>query len=123
MSILRALILAIVWLASPDLLLAGEDLTIEHQGVPRHYLMHHPAENGSARPLLVYLHGLRPADWQNHPWAEIDTVADREGFVAVYPAALQGRWNFSGQRDEKMKVGDEDCRRSRVHRQADRRSR
>src|SRR5262249_10336895 len=79
------------------------------EGVARHYLMHRPAENGPARPLLIYLHGLRPADWQNHPWAEIDAAADREGFVAVYPAALRGRWNFSGQRDERMKAGDADA--------------
>lgn len=109
MNKLRALVLAAAALAWPGGLAAAEDLTIEHQGIARHYLIHQPAENGAARPLLVYLHGLRPADWQNRPWAEIDAAADREGFVAIYPAALQGRWNFSGQRDEKTKAGDLDA--------------
>src|SRR5437763_9123071 len=107
MSILRALIIVIVTAISPGAVLAAEELTIEHQGVPRHYLMHRRSENGPARPLLIYLHGLRPANWQNHSWAEIDAAADREGFVAAYPVALQGRWNYTGQLSEKVRAGEE----------------
>ena len=105
MSIFRALIFAFILVAWPGALLAAEELTVEYQGVARHYLMHRPAENGPARPLMIYLHGLRPADWQNHHWAELDRAADREGFVAIYPAALLGRWNYSGQLSEKVKAG------------------
>ena len=105
MTILRALVPLIALLALSPTAVAEETLSIEYQGVPRQYLMHAPADPAGPRPLLLYLHGLRPADWQNHSLAEIDAAADREGFVAVYPAALQRRWNFSGQRDEKSKAG------------------
>ena len=103
----EALIFAFLSVVWPGVLLAAEALSIEHQGVQRRFLMHRPAGESPARPLVIYLHGVRPADWQNHPWAELDAAADREGFVAVYPAALQGRWNYSGQLSEKVKAGAE----------------
>src|SRR5262245_3955752 len=106
MSILRAALAAILLLASPAALGAEESLSIEHQGVPRHYLMHRPPEKTGTLPLLIYLHGLRPDAWRNHTNGEIDAAADREGFVVAYPEALRHRWNFSGQRDEKVQIGN-----------------
>jgi polyhydroxybutyrate depolymerase len=35
---------------------------------------------------------------------EIDTAADREGFVAVYPEAIGHRWSYSGVPDEAVQV-------------------
>jgi polyhydroxybutyrate depolymerase len=109
MRIAHALTLAIFAAVLPAPLSAADDLSIEHQGVARHYLMHLPAGPGSARPLVIWLHGLQSPDWQNNTRPEIDAAAEREGFVALYPAALQGRWNYSGQRDEKAKIGDSDA--------------
>jgi polyhydroxybutyrate depolymerase len=86
---------------------ADPSLTIEHQGVARHYLLHQPAGDAPPRPLLVYLHGRRPAGWQNHTQGEIDAAADREGFIAAYPVALEGRWNYTGQLSDKVRIGDE----------------
>src|SRR5258708_6672632 len=104
MSILRAVaILMLVWSST---LRAEESQAIEHQGVARHYLMHRPSGRAGMLPLVIYLHGLRPDNWQNHTWSEIDAAADREGFVAVYPEALQHRWNYTGQLSEKVKVGN-----------------
>jgi polyhydroxybutyrate depolymerase len=94
------------WLAGGTALV-DPPLTIEHQGIPRQYLLHHPPANTSPRPLLIYLHGLRPASWQNHTQAEIGATADREGFVVVYPAAVEGRWNYTGQLSGKVKAGDQ----------------
>jgi poly(3-hydroxybutyrate) depolymerase len=49
---------------------------------------------------VIYLHGLRPADWKNHEQTEINAAADREGFFAVYPEALEHRWVYDGLPDE-----------------------
>jgi len=106
MSILRAAVV-LVFLLSASGLRAEQSGSVEHQGVARPYLMHLPQGKSGALPLVVYLHGLRSDDWHNHSWPELDATADREGFVATYPEAIKGRWNFSGQRDEKMKIGDE----------------
>jgi len=109
MRIVQTLILAIIAPVLSGRLLAADELSIEHQGVGRHYLMHMPEAAGGARPLVIWLHGLQSANWQNDTRPEIDAAADRAGFVALYPAALQGRWNYSGQRDEKAKIVDADA--------------
>jgi polyhydroxybutyrate depolymerase len=101
----RILAVALALLLSPQIVLAGEELTIEHQATARHYLMHRPSGSAdAARPLVIYLHGLRPADWKNHTRSEMDAAADREGFVAAYPEALERRWNYTGTPDGPVRV-------------------
>ena len=107
MTIFRGMLLAAIVQFAAGGALADPPPALEHQGVARHYLLHQPAGDASPRPLLIYLHGLRPAGWQNHTQAEIDVAADREGFVAAYPAALEGRWNYTGQLSDKVKIGDQ----------------
>jgi polyhydroxybutyrate depolymerase len=103
----RAVILALPVLLSSALVHADEEPAIDHQGTSRHYLMHRPTGNeGAERPLLIYLHGLRPEGWKNHTREEIDAAADREGFVAVYPEAIERRWNYAGQPDQPSKIGN-----------------
>jgi polyhydroxybutyrate depolymerase len=93
------------FLLSSGVVHAADDLAIEHQGTARHYLMHRPSRGkNTALPAVIYLHGLRPADWKNHTQVEIDTAADREGFVAVYPEAIGHRWSYSGVPDEAVQV-------------------
>jgi polyhydroxybutyrate depolymerase len=86
---------------------AQEDLVIEHQGVARHALIHapQPAPDGKL-PLLIYLHGVRPADWKNHTQGEIDTLADRDGVLAAYPEAIGFKWNYADPLKEPQKAGD-----------------
>jgi polyhydroxybutyrate depolymerase len=86
---------------------AQQDLVIEHQGVARHALIHapQPAPDGKL-PLLIYLHGVRPADWKNHTQREIDTLADRDGVLAAYPEAIGFRWNYADPLKEPQKAGD-----------------
>lgn len=87
--------------------LAQEALTIEHQGVGRHALLHAPSPIPAGKlPLLIYLHGVRPPDWKNHTQREIDIVADRDGALAVYPEAIGFKWNYSDQLRELQKAGD-----------------
>jgi poly(3-hydroxybutyrate) depolymerase len=67
---------------------AADDLAIEHQGTARHYLMHRPSRGeNTALPAVIYLYGLRPADWKNHTQVEVDTAADREAMQVHGKAA------------------------------------
>jgi polyhydroxybutyrate depolymerase len=86
---------------------AQDDLTIEHQGVARHALLHQPptAPTGKS-PLIVFLHGVRPPDWKNHTQPEIDRLADRDGALAAYPEAIGHRWNYATRISEPQKIGD-----------------
>ena len=78
--------------------------TLEHQSLTRHYLLRLPGGATGSRPLVIGLHGLSDApDWRDRigglrAWWRMDAVADREGFVLAYPAAVSGRWSYSDQR-------------------------
>ena len=86
---------------------AQEDLAIEHQGIARHALLHAPSPMPAGKlPLLIYLHGVRPADWNNHTQREIDILADRDGALAVYPEAIGFKWNYADPLREPQKAGD-----------------
>jgi polyhydroxybutyrate depolymerase len=101
----RILVGLLVLLFSSQTMYAGDEFVIEHQGIARHYLAHRPSNNEDLpRPLVIYLHGLRPAGWKNHTQAEIDTAADRGDFVAVYPEAVDHRWNYAGPTEEPIQM-------------------
>ena len=69
--------------------------TLRVGGVERSYLVHLPAPRpaGRALPLVLVFHGAggRPRGIAEH--TGFSRVADREGFIAVYPAGIGGRWN------------------------------
>jgi polyhydroxybutyrate depolymerase len=71
--------------------LATEVVTLAHQGVERMAVLHRPAP-ASAGPRPLHGQGGNGADFRR--WAGLDAVADREGFVAVYPDAIDGRWSY-----------------------------
>ena len=74
---------------------APEHRTLEHQGVARGYIVVNAAAAARGpRPLLLVLHGRRRSDEANRSSPALDALAAREGFVAVYPAALDGAWNY-----------------------------
>lgn len=88
-----ALLLAAPAAAAPDPV-----VTLQHQGIARHAVLHRPPGHRTPRPLVIALHGL------NQPAAELqsvlglDAVADREGFVTAYPSAVIGRWSYTAER-------------------------
>lgn len=69
--------------------------TIRVGGLERSYLVHLPAPlpAGRALPLVLVFHGGggRARGIAEH--TGFSRLADREGFVAVYPAGIRGRWN------------------------------
>ena len=69
--------------------------TLRVGGLERSYLVHLPAPRPAGRPLPLVLvfHGAggRPRGIAEH--TGFSRVADREGFIAVYPAGIRERWN------------------------------
>src|SRR5262245_5449699 len=71
--------------------------TLEHQGVDRSFIVVNDAITADGpKPLLIALHGRRDPQAPNTSGPTIDALAAREGFVAIYPAALEGKWNYPG---------------------------
>lgn len=81
------------------------DATITVGGVTRDYRVHVPAGLGSTPAAIVLvLHGgggegLNVANTGAHPLSVFRAVADREGFVVVYPAGLPARDGNAGWAD------------------------
>jgi polyhydroxybutyrate depolymerase len=70
-------------------------LKLSHQGVQRTAVLHQPAPTvGHPAPVMIALHGLGGTGLDFEQWAGFDAVADREGFVAVYPDAIDGKWSY-----------------------------
>ena len=69
--------------------------TLKVAGVERSYLVHLPAPRpaGRALPLVLVFHGAggRVRGIAEH--TGFSRLADREGFIAVYPAGIRNRWN------------------------------
>jgi polyhydroxybutyrate depolymerase len=89
--------LAVVGLVAYSLVsgAAAELLKIPHQGVDRTAILHRPAAaQPGARPLVVALHGQGGTAEDFRAWAGLDAVAEREGFLAVFPDAVDGRWSY-----------------------------
>lgn len=63
--------------------------------VSRSYIVYAPKTKLSKPALVLVLHGLSGSgaeiDWRTK--RTFDTLADRDGFVVVYPDALAGQWN------------------------------
>ncbi len=45
-------------------------------------------------PLMIVLHGLGGTGANFEKWAGFDPIAGREGFVVVYPDAIDGKWSY-----------------------------
>ena len=78
--------------AKPDLL----HKTLIHGGHERTYSLHYP--NGvlpdAPQPLVFVLHGGGGADAKTMAKRTgLNTISDREGFLVVYPAGIDGQWN------------------------------
>ncbi|UFS95920.1 alpha/beta hydrolase family esterase [Nocardia huaxiensis] len=83
-----------------------EDMTVsmESGGRQREYVVHTPSRPGSGKlPAVLIFHGGggSPADMIDG--TGFDDLADREGFVAVYPAGYEHSWNDG--RGEDTKAG------------------
>jgi polyhydroxybutyrate depolymerase len=73
----------------PDGVMPSGDFTVRlrHDGRIRRYLVHVPSGGDPtvARPVVLVLHGAAGDAVENRRWLGLDAVADREGFIALYP--------------------------------------
>ena len=63
------------------------DFSLTHAGRVRTYLLHVPPQAADKKPLAVVLnfHGGGGTAKGQKEWSGLDAVADREGFLVVYP--------------------------------------
>jgi polyhydroxybutyrate depolymerase len=95
LPIVRAAFLAgLALLACAAAASADERLAYTHQGAPRAAYLRQPASGAGPRPLVIALHGLNGTGENYHTWSGFDAVADRDGFVTVYPDAIEKRWSY-----------------------------
>lgn len=95
----------------------------------RHYRLYKPpgSQTGSARPLLVMLHGCAQDGQAIASVSQMNRIAAREGFFVLYPeqdrlANVQGCWNWFATRtgraqreaDAVMAMVDQVCKAQRV---------
>jgi polyhydroxybutyrate depolymerase len=74
---------------------ANRDGEIQHGGLTRTYTLHVPSSlNGSSlAPLVLVLHGGGGAGPSTERMTGFSDLADRRGFIAVYPNGVDRRWN------------------------------
>lgn len=88
--LVRYLLLDGAWM---DMTVPSESI----QGVSRSYVFYIPSsyDPNIPMPLVIALH-MRNSDGSTHAYiTDLNTVAEREGFIAVYPNALDRYWNFA----------------------------
>jgi polyhydroxybutyrate depolymerase len=79
---------------------AAEPLKLTHQGIERSATLYRPAMGPiGPRPLVIALHGRGQSVQQLREGAgccglPFDTLADREGFVVLYPQAVGLLWSY-----------------------------
>lgn len=85
----------------------GPDASVVHVidvlGMQRRYMVHAPPGSGDQpMPAVVILHGHGGTPFQMESYIGFDAVADREGFIAVYPEGNERYWSdvrFTDQRE------------------------
>ncbi len=92
MLVKRVLFLCLVALATVSDA-AAEAARLSVNGQTRTFLLERPAEQ-APRPTLIMLHGGGGASEQEMRLSGLAQLGPREGFVAVFPQALGGLWNF-----------------------------
>lgn len=76
---------------------AQEKITVD--GTVRSYLEYVPKDLGTGRALLISCHGMnQDAAYQKNMLA-VESVADKEKFVTVFPEGINKGWELSGDRD------------------------
>ena len=67
--------------------------TLAWDGLTRTYSVHAPAQIGPQVPLVLVLHGADSNGTEAARYTSMSTLADREGFIVVYPDGAPGRAN------------------------------
>jgi polyhydroxybutyrate depolymerase len=90
-ALLAPCICSAIVAASPPAM--SVEKTISVDGLSRKYLLFVPAQANNPSALLVVLHGGGSNARQMERYTQFDELAEREGFVVMYPESVGGNWN------------------------------
>jgi polyhydroxybutyrate depolymerase len=79
--------------------------TLDVGNVPRRYRLHLPpgAATGQVLPVVLSFHGRGSNAAEQESVSGFSTLADREGFIAVYPEGKNARWRVFGEVDDDVR--------------------
>ena len=69
----------------------SEHRTVIHEGLEREYIIHVPSNINQDSPLVVVIHGYTSSAEIIMTYSGMNDIANREGFIAVYPQGTVGR--------------------------------
>jgi poly(3-hydroxybutyrate) depolymerase len=98
-SIRRIALLAALLLPTARSGLA-QTLTLKVAGASRTATLHVPTGTLTNPPLVFLLHGLGGDGPGMQSTTQMNPVADREKFIAVYPSAVGGTWDYAGAKND-----------------------
>ena len=73
--------------------------TLQVGGATRSYRVHFPATGNGPYPIVFSFHGLNSNAEQEERLSQFSALADRAGFIAVYPDGIGAKWRFMGRSD------------------------
>jgi polyhydroxybutyrate depolymerase len=68
----------------------SEHRTVVHEGLEREYIVHVPSNINQDSPLVVVIHGFTSSAEIIMTYSDMNDIANREGFIAVYPQGTVG---------------------------------
>ena len=87
------LTLACVALQSSFALAGTTEQSLMIDGHKRTYRVFVPDRVGRPLPVVLAFHGGGGSGRQMEQYTRFDAIAEKEGFIVVYPDALDGNWN------------------------------
>jgi polyhydroxybutyrate depolymerase len=81
--------------AAPGLAPGTHNLTLQHDGIQRSYLLYVPKglPSGTPAPLVLNFHGITMTPALQVAFSGMNAAADSHKFVLAYPAGIQNSWN------------------------------
>ena len=68
----------------------SEHRTVVHEGLEREYIVHVPSNINQDSPLVVVIHGFTSSAEIIMKYSDMNDIANRESFIAVYPQGTVG---------------------------------
>ena len=88
-----------LWLLVVEAEAATTVETLQVGDKTRSYRVHLPAAGNGPYPVVFSFHGLNSNAEQEERVSQFSALADREGFIAVYPEGIGAKWRFMGRSD------------------------
>lgn len=104
LHVLGTFVLTMLAPALPTWAQSSGSQTMQVAGVSRNYILHVPTQLPAKPPLVFVIHGFNMTGQQEVNLTQMNTVANREKFLVVYPNALRNAnnepsWDLAGAND------------------------